>query len=72
VVSMLGPGEVCDAPEHWQVFEAYALEGCLAAEVARRFGITKIGVRVIQHRIVRRLKAQWNTLLVQDLPEPFS
>lgn len=59
-------------PEHWQVFEAYALEGCRAAEVASRFGITKIGVRVIQHRIVRRLKAQWNTLLVQDLSEPFS
>jgi DNA-directed RNA polymerase specialized sigma24 family protein len=58
-------------PEHWQVFEAYALEGCLAAEVARRFGITKIGVRVIQHRIVQRLKAQWNTLLVQELSDPF-
>lgn len=56
--------------DHWQAFEAYALEGCLAAEVARRFGMTKIGVRVIQHRIVKRLKAQWRTLLVQDLPEP--
>lgn len=59
-------------PGHWQVFEAYALEGCRAAEAASRFGITKIGVRVIQYRIVRRLKAQWKTLLVQDLSEPFS
>lgn len=56
-------------PEHWQVFEAYSLEGRRAAEVASRFGITKIGVRVIQHRFVHRLKAQWKTLLNQELSD---
>lgn len=46
-------------PDHWQVFEAYALEGLSAAETAARFRTTSANVWVVRHRMVKALKAEW-------------
>lgn len=54
-------------PEHWQIFEANALLGLDARSVARRFHTTTANVWVLRHRLVRRLRAEWQALL----NEPF-
>jgi RNA polymerase sigma factor (sigma-70 family) len=53
---------------HWQIFEANALQGLSASEVARRHHTTAANVWVVRHRLVRRLRAEWHALL----NEPFS
>ena len=55
-------------PRHWQIFEANALLGLSAAEVARRHQTTVANVWVVRHRLIRRLKLEWQALL----NEPFS
>ncbi len=53
----------------WQIFEAYALQGHSAAEVARRFNTTGFNVRVIRHRMVARIRKDWRQLASCPLPE---
>ncbi|MFM7102797.1 MAG: RNA polymerase sigma factor, partial [Verrucomicrobiota bacterium] len=56
---------------HWQIFEAYALEGMSSAEVARSFGTTGFNVRQIRRRLVARLRREWSSLVTQAIePEP--
>lgn len=57
-------------PDRWQIFEAYALHGDPAAEVARRFNTTGFNVRVIRHRMVARIRREWAQLASCPLPEP--
>lgn len=52
-------------PKHWQIFEANAIDRLAAREVARRFDTTVANVWVIHHRLVRRLKIEWQALLNQ-------
>jgi len=54
-------------PVHWQIFEANTLGRLSAREVARKYDTTVANVWVIHHRLVRRLKAEWQALL----NEPF-
>ena len=54
-------------PHHWQIFEANALQGMDAATVARRFHTTSANVWVIRHRLIGRLRTEWQALL----NEPF-
>ena len=54
-------------PRHWQIFEANALLGLDAATVARRHRTTTANVWVIHHRLVKRLRTEWQALL----NEPF-
>jgi RNA polymerase sigma-70 factor (ECF subfamily) len=54
-------------PRHWQIFEANALARLSAREVAQRYDTTVANVWVIHHRLIRRLKAEWQSLL----NEPF-
>jgi DNA-directed RNA polymerase specialized sigma24 family protein len=49
--------------DHWQIFEAYAWDGLSSAEAGRLLGVTAIEVRVVHHRIVRRIQAEWRRLL---------
>jgi RNA polymerase sigma factor (sigma-70 family) len=53
---------------HWQIFEANALLGMDAGTVARRYRTTAANVWVIRHRLVQRLRTEWQALL----NEPFS
>jgi RNA polymerase sigma factor (sigma-70 family) len=55
-------------PRHWQIFEANALLGLSATEVAKRYHTTTTNVWVVRHRLVRRLRTEWQALL----NEPFS
>lgn len=50
-------------PEHWQIFEAYALHGLTAPQVALRFGTTASKVWVVHHRMVKNLRHTWQKLL---------
>lgn len=54
-------------PRHWQIFEANAIGRLSAREVAQRYDTTVANVWVIHHRLVRRLRAEWQALLT----EPF-
>ncbi len=54
-------------PLHWQIFEANAVQGMDATMVAERFHTSKANVWVIHHRLIKRLRAEWQTLL----NEPF-
>jgi RNA polymerase sigma-70 factor (ECF subfamily) len=54
-------------PRHWQIFEANTLLGLDAAAVAQRHDTTTANVWVIRHRLVKQLRAEWQTLLT----EPF-
>jgi RNA polymerase sigma factor (sigma-70 family) len=56
-------------PGQWQIFEAYALHGATAAEVARRFNTTGFNVRVIRHRMVARIRLEWAQLASCPLPD---
>jgi len=55
-------------PGHWQIFEANTLRGLSATEVAKRFHTTSANVWVVRHRLIRRLRTEWQALL----NEPFS
>jgi len=55
-------------PRHWQIFEANALLGMSPAEVAKRHHTTTANVWVVRHRLIRRLRVEWQALL----NEPFS
>jgi len=50
-------------PRHWQIFEANAIEGMDARTVAERFGTSAANVWVVHHRLIRRLRAEWQALL---------
>lgn len=50
-------------PRHWQIFEANALEGMDARTVAERFGTSAANVWVVHHRMIRRLRVEWQVLL---------
>jgi RNA polymerase sigma factor (sigma-70 family) len=54
-------------PRHWQIFEANALQGMDGATVAKRFHTTAANVWVIRHRLIGRLRTEWQALL----NEPF-
>lgn len=54
-------------PKHWQIFEANTIGRLSAREVANRYDTTVTNVWVVHHRLVRRLKAEWQALL----NEPF-
>jgi|688.fasta_scaffold479809_2 RNA polymerase sigma factor (sigma-70 family) len=56
-------------PGQWQIFEAYALHGATAVEVARRFNTTGFNVRVIRHRMVARIRREWAQLASCPLPD---
>jgi RNA polymerase sigma factor (sigma-70 family) len=54
---------------HWQIFEAYALQDTSAGAVATRFGTTAFNVRLIRHRVIRRIRQEWSVLLNAPLPD---
>ena len=54
-------------PRQWQIFEANALQGMDARTVAKHFRTSTANVWVIHHRMIRRLRSGWQTLL----NEPF-
>lgn len=57
-------------PQHWQIFECYAMQGHLVAEVAQRFNTTGFNVRLIRHRIVARIRKEWANLSALPIPDP--
>ena len=63
----LSRGRTGVQPRHWQIFEANAVMGMDARTVAKRFRTTTANVWVIHHRLVRRLRLEWQALLT----EPF-
>jgi RNA polymerase sigma factor (sigma-70 family) len=56
------------SPEHWQLFESYALRGLKADEVSALFHVSVSKVRTTRMRLVRKLQARWNDLLEQPFP----
>jgi RNA polymerase sigma factor (sigma-70 family) len=55
-------------PQHWQIFEANALQGLDADAVAKRFHTTQANVWVIRYRVVQRLRTEWRALLNEPFP----
>lgn len=49
--------------DHWQIFEAYALQGLTASQVATLFHTNASRVWVVHHRMVRSLRRIWRQLL---------
>lgn len=47
------------APARWQLFEAKFLHGLTTREIAERFQISQVNVRVIQSRVLTRLREAW-------------
>jgi RNA polymerase sigma-70 factor (ECF subfamily) len=50
-------------PRHWQIFEANALQSMNAPTVARRLRTSAANVWVIRHRVLGRLRTEWQRLL---------
>lgn len=47
-------------PQTWQVFVKQVVEGCTAKEAAEACGVTTGNAHVIRHRIIRRLRQQFD------------
>jgi DNA-directed RNA polymerase specialized sigma24 family protein len=58
------------SPRHWQVFEAYALEGRKSGEVAALFNLTDFGVRTIRCRVIVKIRSEWKNLASQPIEIP--
>ena len=56
--------------EHWQIFEAHALQGRKSTEVAELFGTNSLNVRVIRSRIVHKIKTEWKSIANQQIEIP--
>ena len=56
---------------HWQIFEAYVLQGQRSRVVAQLFNTTALNVRIIRMRLAQRIRKEWESLARQemDLPE---
>ncbi len=54
---------------HWQIFEANALLGLSAKEVSQRHQTTPANVWIIRHRLIRRLRSEWKSLLIHPFVE---
>jgi RNA polymerase sigma factor (sigma-70 family) len=60
------------APQHWQIFDAYAIQGLSSKEVAKLFNTSHFNVRLIAHRIKKVVRQAYNQLLSEEihLPSP--
>lgn len=56
-------------PIHWQIFEMLVVEGLGQRRVAQLFDTTQVNVGVIRHRLVRRIRQEWKSLLKGPLAE---
>jgi RNA polymerase sigma factor (sigma-70 family) len=56
-------------PRHWQLFEAYAINGHTAEETARLHQSTAANVWMVHHRMVKALRFEWNSLLERPFEE---
>jgi len=55
------------SPQHWQIFDAYAVQGLSSREVAQRFNTSHFNVRLIAHRIKKVARQAYNQLLSEEI-----
>ncbi len=55
------------SPQHWQIFDAYAIQGLSSREVAQRFNTSHFNVRLIAHRIKKVARNAYNQLLSEEI-----
>jgi len=55
------------SPQHWQIFDAYAIQGLSSREVAQRFNTSHFNVRLIAHRIKKVARQAYNQLLSEEI-----
>ncbi len=60
------------SPHHWQIFDAYVIQGLPSREVAQCFNTSHFNVRLIAHRIKKVARQSYNQLLSEELMPPMS
>ena len=50
------------SPRDWQIFEAFQIHGFSAAELSSRFALSTGAIRVVVHRIRRKVRHEWKRL----------
>ena len=58
------------SPHHWQIFDAYAIQGLPSREVAQFFNTSHFNVRLIAHRIKKAARQSYNQLLSEEMIDP--
>jgi RNA polymerase sigma factor (sigma-70 family) len=58
------------SPHHWQIFDAYVIQGLPSREVAQFFNTSHFNVRLIGHRIKKVARQSYNQLLSEELIAP--
>ena len=58
------------SPHHWQIFDAYAIQGLPSREVAQCFNTSHFNVRLIAHRIKKVARQSYNQLLSEEMIDP--
>jgi RNA polymerase sigma factor (sigma-70 family) len=58
------------SPLHWQIFDAYAIQGLPSREVAQYFNTSHFNVRLIAHRIKKVARQSYNQLLNEEMITP--
>lgn len=54
--------------QHWQIFDAYAIQGLTSREVAKLFATSHFNVRLISHRMKKMVRETYNQLLKEEIP----
>ena len=60
------------SPNHWQIFDAYVIQGLPSREVAQFFNTSHFNVRLIAHRIKKVARQSYNQLLSEEMIAPMS
>ena len=56
--------------EHWQIFDAYAIQGLTSREVSELFNTSHFNVRIIAHRMKKMVRQTYNQLLKEEIHLP--
>ena len=56
--------------QHWQIFDAYAIQGLTSRKVAELFNTSHFNVRLIAHRMKKMVRQAYNQLLKEEIHLP--
>jgi len=56
--------------QHWQIFDAYAIQGLTSKKVSELFNTSHFNVRLIAHRMKKMVRQTYNQLLNEEIHLP--
>ena len=56
--------------QHWQIFDAYAIQGLTSKKVSELFNTSHFNVRLIAHRMKKMVRQTYNQLLKEEIHLP--